>query len=69
MKKRGGLCTFILVVATLAAVAAIIVSHLDKIYEFLETCRKAAEEAGSRCRRGDGAAFQEEESDFEDVEL
>ncbi len=70
MKKRGSLCTFILVVATLAAAAAIIVSHLDRIYDFLETCRKAAEEAGSRCRCGDGCVSQnEDESDFEDVEL
>jgi hypothetical protein len=71
MKKKVSLITFIMVVASLAAAAAIIVSHIDKIYEFLETCKKAAEESCSRCRSccSDLISPKEEESDFEDVEL
>lgn len=71
MRKKGGLSSFILVVATLAAVAALIVAHMDKIHEFLDTCRKTAEEAGRSCRCGcnGGASAAEDESDFEDVVL
>ena len=71
MKKRSGLCTFIVVVATLAAAAAIIVTHFDKICEFLETCRKTAAESCQSCCSfcEDLSSAKEEESDFEDVEL
>jgi len=70
MKKRSSLFTFIVVVATLAAAAAIIVARLDTICEFLETCKRTAEEAKNRYGCCNGVVFsKEEESDFEDVEL
>ena len=71
MKKRSSLWTFIMVVATLAAAAAIIVTYFDKICQFLETCRKTAEDSCKSCCSfcEDLSAAKQEESDFEDVEL
>jgi hypothetical protein len=71
MKKNSSLIAFIMAVATLAAVAAVIVTHIDKICEFLESCRKTAEESCRLCCDSDikSPSPAEEDGDFEDVEL
>lgn len=61
--------------ASLAAAAAIIVTHLDKICDFIESCKRTADDACRRASRCDECCADEccttaeEDSDFEDVDL
>ena len=70
MKKGKGLITFIFVIASLCAAAAVIVANIDKIRELLAACRKCADEAFSNCHCICNCDEEiVEEDDFEDVEI
>ena len=68
MKKENCLISFIVALVALCAVAAIIVTNIDKIRMFLEAFKKNADDAFSRCHCFCNADIPEE-SDFEDVEI
>ncbi len=70
MKNGKGLITFIVVIASLCAAAAVIVTNIDKIKELIESLKKCADEAFSDCHCVCNCDEQiPEEDDFEDVEL
>ncbi len=70
MKNGKGLIAFIVIIASLCAAAAVIVTNIDKIKEFIEAFKKCADKAFSECHCVCNCDEQiPEENDFEDVEL
>lgn len=68
VKRKSDFLTLIMVVASIAAITAIIVTNIEKICAFFEMLRKKAEEACPFCCN-DEDEIPVTESDFEDIEL
>lgn len=67
MKKKNGFFSLILVVLSIAAIAALIVTNIEKICNFLDALKKKAKEAC--CCNEFEEASHPIESDFEEMEL
>lgn len=68
MKNKNSFFTLIMVVASIAAITAIIVTNIERICDFLDMLKKKAEEACPFCC-DDEEALPVTESDFEDIEI
>ncbi|HHU05867.1 MAG TPA: hypothetical protein GXZ65_05225 [Clostridiales bacterium] len=65
MKKKNGFLALILVVVSIAAITALVVTNIEKICDFLDALKKKAKEA---CCCNEEASHPIE-SDFEDMEI
>jgi len=68
VKRKNGFLTLIVVVASIAAVTALIVTNIEKICDFFDTLKRKAQEACPFCC-DDEDVLTPAESDFEDIEL
>ena len=66
-KKNNGLFALIMVVVSVAAVTALVVTNIEKICDCLDTLKKKAKESCC-CRKKEEPASHPIESDFEDME-
>jgi len=69
VKKGNGLLTLIVVVASIAAVTALVVTNIEKICDFFDTLKRKAGEACPFCCDDDEDELAPTESDFEDIEV